>query len=205
MAGYGLRPYSGQGGSHHSGGFTEYPIVDAETESMFTGDFMIREANGFVTRLGDTAGNTPTGASAALSTIGVAVGFRYTNSDSTPVWSTTYTGNASNTDAFAFIADDPNQLFVIQSDGLGATAIQADIGENAPCLLFAVGDANTVTGISGMTLDISSAAVTAALALRLMNIVQNGENELRSGTETSDIVVRITNNAHAYANATATA
>jgi len=198
MAGYGLRPYGGNGGSYFSGGFTEYPILDADTESMFTGDFMVRETNGYVTRLGDTAGNSPTGASAALSTLGVAVGFRYVDSSSTPVWSQTYVGNAGNTDAFAFIADDPDQLFVIQADGIGATAVQADMGENAPVLLFAVGDANTTSGVSGMTLDISAAAVTAALALRLIRIVEDGENEFRSGTETSNVVVRINPIAHAY-------
>jgi len=195
MAGYGLRPYSGQGGSNHSGGFTEYPILDNYATAIFAGDFMVRGTDGYVVE----AGASPSGASAATSTIGVAVGFRYVGSDGTPVWSQYYDGNAANTEAFAYVADDPNQLFVVQGDGVGATTDQDDLGMNAPVILTA---GSTSTGNSGTVMDSSSAAITAALAVRIIKIVKDGENEYRSGTDTNNVIVRITSNAHAYTNAT---
>jgi hypothetical protein len=200
---YGLRPYKGLGGGYHSGGFSEYPILDNDTEKMFTGDFMERETNGYVTRTGDTTGASPTGASAALTTIGPAVGFRYLDADGKPKWSTWYDGNASNTKAFAMVADDPAQSFTIMADNLVTAYLPADDGMNAGCLLFAVGDANEASGISGMTLDITSAAATAALALRIIGTVKNGENEDITAVGTPiELIVRINPIAHAYASAT---
>ena len=197
MAGYGLRPYSGLGGSYNTGGFTEYPILDGDAELLFTGDLMMRETNGYVTRMGETSGASPTGASAVLQTIGPAVGFRYTNAEGQPTWSQHYPGGL--TEAFAMVADDPHQLFVVQSDGLGATAVQADMGENAPLDNLQVSDANTSTGLSGIQVDISGAAATAALAVRLISIVQDGTNEaITGGTQTSNLIVRINDIAHAY-------
>ena len=97
------------------------------------------------------------------------------------------------------VADDPHQLFVVQSDGLGATAVQADMGENAPLDNLQVSDANTSTGLSGIQVDISGAAATAALAVRLISIVQDGTNEaITGGTQTSNLIVRINDIAHAY-------
>lgn len=79
---FGLRPIQFGSGGYNSGGFTEYPIVDGETDDMFTGCLMLQEAAGYVTALA----LTPTGATSVLSTIGVAVGFRYVDPNGTPTW-----------------------------------------------------------------------------------------------------------------------
>ena len=184
MAGYGMRPTVFASGGYNSGGFTEYPIADGETDNIYTGHFMLQEATGYVT----TLATSPTGATAVLSTVGVAVGFRYVDSDGTPVWSQKYTGNASNTDAFAFIADDPTQQFLIQQDSVGGTLGQAAVGLNAPVVQ---GTGNDSTGLSGMVLDSNLAAVTATLALRIIGIPKDGVNENASGTETNNLLVQI--------------
>ncbi len=90
-------------------------------------------------------------------------------------------------------------LFVIQADGVTATTVVADLGENALAISFASSDASTTTGLSGIQLDSSTTAVTASYALRLIDIVQDGANEDRSGTDTSNVIVLINQGAHAYA------
>lgn len=184
MAGYGMRPSLFSSGGYNSGGFTEYPIADGETDNMFAGHFMLQEDTGYVTVLAVT----PTGASATTSTVGVAVGFRYKDADGEPVWSQKYVGHASNKEAFAFIADDPSQQFLIQQDSVGGTLDQAAVGLNAPVVQ---GTGNTMTGLSGMVLDSSLATTTATLALRIVSIPKDGSNELASGTETNNLLVQI--------------
>ena len=188
---YGLRPIQFTSGGYNSGGFTEYPIVDGETDDMFTGCLMLQEAVVYVTALA----LTPTGATSVLSTVGVAVGFRYVDPNGTPVWSQYYAGNANNTKAFAFIADDPTQRFLIKSDG---ATVQADMGLNAD-VVSSTGTAteieqgSTTTGNSSIVLDFSSQAVTATLGLRLISIPKDGVNETSS---TPNVEVKINPDCH---------
>jgi len=184
MAGYGMRPTLFASGGYQSGGFTEYPIVDGETDDIYTGHFMLQEATGYVT----TLAATPTGATAVLSTVGVSIGFRYVDPNGVPVWSQKYTGNAANTEAFAFIADNPTQQFLIQQDSVGGILGQAAVGFNAPVVQ---GTGNDSTGLSGMVLDSNLAAATATLALRIVSIPKDGTNELATGTETNNLLVQI--------------
>jgi len=184
MAGYGMRPTVYASGGYNSGGFTEYPIADGETDNIFMGHFMLQEATGYVTVLAAT----PTGATAVLSTVGVAVGFRYKDANGDPVWSQNYVGHADNTEAFAFIADDPTQQFLIQQDSVGGTLDQAAVGLNAPVVQ---GTGSTSTGLSGMVLDSSLANTTATFALRIIGIPKDGKNENASGTETNNLLVQI--------------
>jgi hypothetical protein len=184
MAGYGMRPYVYASGGYNSGGFTEYPILDGDATSIFTGDFILQEANGYVTALAIT----PTTDSALTRTTGVAVGFRYKDADGEPVWSQRYVGHADNTEAFAFVADNPTQQFLIQQDSIGGIIGQAEVGENAPVDIIA-GSAST--GLSGMVLDSSLANTTNSLALRIIGIPKDGTNENASGTETNNLLVQI--------------
>ena len=184
MAGYGMRPSLFASGGYNSGGFTEYPIVDGDATNMFAGHFMLQGANGYVTELGVT----PTGASSAASTIGVAMGFRYVDATGTPVWNQYYAGNANNTEAFAFIADDPTQQFLIQQDAVGSRVDQAGVGLNAPVVQ---GTGNVNTGLSGMVLDSSGAAPTATFALRIVSIPKDGTNENAIGTTVNNLLVQI--------------
>jgi hypothetical protein len=197
MAGYGLRPYNGLSGGYQSGGFNEFPMVNSEGDNIFAGDFMMWEDNGFVARLGGSTGISPTTTSDLTVTIGVAGGFRWVDSTGSPKWGNHYPGG-TNTEVFAFVYDNPQQLFVIQADGVTATTVQADVGQNAPIINFASAAGNTSTGLSGVQLESSAAAVTATLALRIVGIVQDGTNENRSGTETSNVIVKIQQNVHAF-------
>jgi len=194
---YGLRPYNKGSGGYSSGGVTEYPINDGDTRNMFTGSLMWQEATGFVT----TCALTPTGATTALNTCGVAVGFRYVDPDGVPRWSQSYTGNAGNTDAFAFIVDDPTQLFLIQADD-EVTATQ--IGLNAVLVSStgtstAINQGNSNSGLSTIVLDQSTAAIAATFAVRIVSIPSDGTNETSA---TPNVVVRINPAVHQLLEAT---
>jgi hypothetical protein len=195
---YGLRPVNFGSGGYSSGGFTEYPIVSStdgatggETDDMYTGCFMLLEPSGYVTALA----LTPTGATAALSTVGVAVGFRYINADGEPVWSQKYTGNAANQEAYAYVADDPTQHFIVLASG---ATVQADMGLNANVVSSsgtgtAIAQGTTATGLSTNVLDTSSQDVTAALSLRLISIPKDGTNE---NSSTPNVIVKINPDVH---------
>lgn len=203
--GYGLRPTGSLGGGYTSGGFNEYRMVDGETDDIFQGDFMMWEDNGYVAKLGGETGLSPASTDDTTTTLGVVIGFRWVDASGDQKFTNWYQGNASNTKCYAYIVDDPNQLFVVESDGLGATAVQADVGQNVPAIVFASSSGNTTSGVSGMQVDISSAAVTATLGLRIMGIVQDGANELRSGTQTSNLIVKINANSHSFGTGVAVA
>jgi hypothetical protein len=186
---YGLRPIlGGPGGAYNSGGFTEYPIVDGETDDMFTGSFLVQEASGYVT----VQATSPVVGSPTVTgmTIGVAVGFRYIDANGDIKFSQHYPGGASLTDAYAFVADNPEQRFVVKSDG---ATVQASMGLNAPVVSSSgsaadIGQGSTATGLSTNVLDFSAQAATTGLALRLLSIPHDGTNETSS---TPNVIVKI--------------
>ena len=186
---YGLRPIlGGPGGAYNSGGFNEYPIADGETDDIFTGTFVVQENTGYVT----TLATSPVVGSPTVTgmTIGVAVGFRYTDADGDVKFSQYYPGGASLTNAFAFVADNPEQRFLIKSDG---ATVQADMGLNAPVVSSSgtasdVGQGSTTTGLSTSVLDQSNQATTTGIALRLLSIPKDGTNESSS---TPNVIVKI--------------
>ena len=90
----------------------------------------------------------------------------------------------------ADVLDDPNQLFIIQSD---EDIVQADFGKNADVV---VGSGSTTTGVSAMELDSSTIATTAALNLKLIGIYDTPENALGNFCQ---VVVKI--NEHLYGSA----
>lgn len=187
---YGLRPYKGTafGQSYNTGGFSEYRIdVSAVTYDCFVGDFMTLTATGEVTRTNGSTGATPV---AGTPTIGVAVGFRYVNPDGETKFTQRYVGNASNTDAYAYIVDDPEAAFLVQAT---AAVTFADIGARAPVSNFAVADGSTALGLSGITLNAAAIATTGTLALQIIGVPEDGSNE---NSSTPDVIVRLTPGVH---------
>lgn len=184
---YGLRPVHGSIGLP---GPREYPIADGFTTSnIFSGDFVEMLATGFVKRLGDATGASPTGAT-TLATLGVAWGFRWVDANGVSQFGQYLPANAGNTKTFVTVYDDPNQIFLIQSNG---NTTFADVGDNAPVTNFGTANASTATGNSGIALNHGSIAQTA-LALRILGIRQDGTNEFL--TANKDVFVRILPGAH---------
>ena len=185
---YGLRAVDGAigGSGYRHMGPTEYPIADGDTVSIYNGDFVNRLATGYVARPNDATGEQPIAANPVL---GVAGGCRYTDVNGTVHWSNHYPGGAGNTNAFIMVHEDPDQVFMIESDG---DTTFADVGDNAEIATFGAG--SDLTGLSAITLDHSGIAQTSTFALRVVGVPEDGTNELL--TSAKNVLVRIMPGVH---------
>ena len=136
-AAFGLRPYERTGSNYNNQGVNAYPInfdglTTGTTSLIWTGTPVIPLASGLIDVPGNANGGT-------VPLLGVFMGCKYIATDGTPTWSSYWPGYAAvkaSTEATAYVADDPNALFVINADGA--------LPDNA---LFA--NANFATAITG--------------------------------------------------------
>ena len=155
-AAFGLRPIA-KVGSAPGGttGTTKYSIADNQTTAIFTGDPVKYKNDGTVEV-----------ATASDAILGVFMGCFYTDpTTSKPTFRNYFPASLSPGDAIAFVADDPDQMFVAQQDSVGSNLVAADLNLNAN-LVFGTG--STTTGISGVEIDSSTGAVTATHQVRLI-------------------------------------
>tara|TARA_X000001382_G_scaffold116097_1_gene95151 strand:- start:160 stop:762 length:603 start_codon:yes stop_codon:yes gene_type:complete len=153
---FGLRPVGNLGGNYN-GSFRQYPILSTESTAIVFGDVVKLTDAGTTTTIQKDTGTT------SATPIGIFMGCRYTDLSTgqtqfSQVWS-----GAAHTNGMVYVADDPNILFTIQADG---AVNNDDIASN--CALVQ-GSANTTLGISRVSLDISTAATTAALPIRIVD------------------------------------
>jgi len=160
-----------------------YQIADNQAGAIFQGD-LVTLKDGFILQF-DPSSHT--------AAVGVFNGVFYTDpTTGKPTFKNFYPGSVNITTGTiqADVLDDPNQLFVIQSD---EDIVQADFGKNAD---VTVGTGSTTTGLSAMELDSSTIATTAALNLKLVGIYDTPGNALGNFCE---VVVKI--NEHLYGSA----
>ena len=119
--------------------------------------------------------------SAANGVGGIFVGCKYLSvSQKRTVWSNYWPGSdvASGNYVEAYIVNDPNAKFVVQSDSTGITlaGVNANIG-------FAIGTGNTANGISGAYVDSTTINTTNTLPFRIISLVVDppGSNGTQSG------------------------
>lgn len=160
-----------------------YEIADNQAGAIFQGD-LVTLKDGYILQF-DPASHT--------AAVGVFNGVFYTDpTTGKPTFKNYYPGSVNITQGkiTADVLDDPNQLFIIQSD---EDIVQADFGKNADVV---VGTGNTTTGVSAMELDSSTIATTAALNLKLVGIYDTPGNALGNFCQ---VVVKI--NEHLYGSA----
>ena len=175
---FGLRPIA-KVGSAPGGttGTTKYRITSG-AGAMFTGDIVKQANDGSVVQ--GTAGDAARG---------VFMGCFYTDpSTSKPRFNNTFPNGTAASDAIAFVADDPDQLFIAQQDSASANAVAADLNLNANLV---VGSGNTTTGISGMEIDSDSKNTTATLNVKLIDFYDTPSNDATANN--SVFVVKINN------------
>ena len=175
---FGLRPIA-KVGSAPGGttGTTKYRITSG-AGAMFTGDIVKQANDGSVVQ--GTAGDAARG---------VFMGCFYTDpSTSKPRFNNTFPNGTAASDAIAFVADDPDQLFIAQQDSASANAVVADLNLNANLV---VGSGNTTTGISGMEIDSDSKNTTATLNVKLIDFYDTPSNDATANN--SILVVKINN------------
>ena len=178
-AAFGLRPIA-KVGSAPGGttGTTKYSIADNQGTAIFTGDPVKYKNDGTVEVA--TAGDA---------SCGVFMGCFYTDpTTSKPTFRNHFPASLSPGDAIAFVADDPDQLYIAQQDSDGSNLVAADLNLNAD-LVFGAG--STSTGMSGVEIDSSSKNTTATLQVRLIDFYDVPSNDATANN--SILVIKINN------------
>ena len=176
---FGLRPIA-KVGSAPGGttGTTKYSIADNQGTAIFTGDPVKYKNDGTVEVA--TAGDA---------SCGVFMGCFYTDpTTSKPTFRNHFPASLSPGDAIAFVADDPDQLYIAQQDSEGSNLVAADLNLNAD-LVFGAG--STSTGMSGVEIDSSTKNTTAALQVRLIDFYDTPSNDATANN--SVLVIKINN------------
>tara|TARA_R100001082_G_scaffold105420_1_gene77486 strand:- start:8 stop:583 length:576 start_codon:yes stop_codon:yes gene_type:complete len=161
----GARPFR-----HLSGGMiraSEYKIASGTSSNIFTGDFVKLLATGYI----DVA-------SAGNRILGVFAGVKYTASDGEVVYKKyfpTGTTTLASADVTAYVYDDPNITYRIQSAG---SADFADIGNLAD---HVAGSGSTTTGQSGH--EVSGTTGTGTAGLRILRLIDDPDNSAGTNGE----------------------
>ena len=173
---FGLRPVGLVGSGVNSTGVTQYEIASDNANAIYQYSLVTPAAGGVIDQAGATDGGTS-------QNLGVLMGIEYHDSvQKKPVWLNYWPGSGSvsvdtNYPIKAFVADDPNQLFVVAADATltnRATALatvfaNADLGTSART-------GSTDTGRSNSQVDVDSIATTATLPLRIVGLVDDDAN-----------------------------
>ena len=178
-AAFGLRPIA-KVGSAPGGttGTTKYSIADNQSTAIFTGDPVKYKNDGTVEV-----------ATASDALLGVFMGCFYTDpTTGKPTFRNYFPASLSPGDAIAFVADDPDQMFVVQQDSVGSNLVAADLNLNAN-LIFGTG--STTTGVSGVEIDSSTGAATATHQVRLIDFYDIPSNDATANN--SELVIKINN------------
>jgi len=172
---FGLRPIGLNGAGANTTGVTQYEIAATNTNAIFQYSPVIPLAAGVIDIVGNANGGT-------VPLLGVLMGVEYVDSSSKKTVFKNYWPGANsvsvdtNFPVKAFVADNPNQLFMIAADGSStdkATA-QTNVFANAPMATATSG--STSTGRSTAELDISGVATTATLPLRVVGLTGDVAN-----------------------------
>lgn len=159
----GLLPAYHLNGSPYNGQVEEFYVPSTDATAIFVGDPVKLAGSA------DTDG-IPSVAQAAVNdvVIGVMVGrARVTRDDELH--------RPASTEAWIQVCTDPSVVYEIQEDSVGGALAVANVGQNASWI---VGSGSATTGLSGVELDSSTAAVTATLDLQILRLVRRADNEI---------------------------
>jgi hypothetical protein len=184
---YGLIPVKKLGGQPYTSAFSQYPISDGYTTSIFKGD-VVKFALGYINKDTGTTTATPCGVFVGCSYVDPTYGLTFRD-----YWPAS-TANVAGT-AVAYVVDDPDVVFKIQGDGAGVIFDYENVGANAALVQ---GSGSTATGVSGVLLDSSSATNSGTLPLKIVGI------DKTTGNSVTDTYVdfHVIFNTHAWRTAT---
>lgn len=195
-------------------GFSPVKMITGAPYNGQAGVYFVPSSNSDVIMVGDVvklAGDarSPTGVptvarhagGATEAAVGVVVGILFTGEGdvqnvppvtdlNTPVY------RRASTDRYLLVADDPNLIFEAQTSGAALTT--AAVGLNCEPDVAA---GSTTSGSSGMTIDLSTAAATATLPLKVVGFPYRPDNNI--GDTYTRAYVMINN--HQYKGGTGTA
>lgn len=183
---YGAEPVgtlSGSGSTNHK--VRHYKIASGYATAIYYGDFVKAVNDGTVAK--DTGTTT-------LTPIGIFLGCSYTDPNTSQItFSQRWPASTSASDATAYVADDPNLLFMMQGDD---TLAQTTLFNNAAVVQTA---GNATFGKSRNALDASTVATTATLPVRIVEFVEGPTSAI--GDAFTDVVCKF-NAGHTHASTT---
>jgi len=193
---FGLRPIGRlDNGSQEV--FRQYPIASAYGTDIAAGDVVQLVDGGAATTIEKQTATGDT--STDIDMVGIFIGCKYTDPNSGQVtFSQLWPASTVASDAMAYVVDDPNVLFTIQSDGVVANT--GDIyGKNAAFVQNAV---STTFKVSRVALDISTLGTDANLPIRIIDYL-GGDQGDEKGTSFPLLVCKF--NYHQHTTATGSA
>ena len=158
-AAFGLRPLKSVGQGDDSTGMSSHFIDAGDTSTIFQGSPVIA-----------AAGYVDISTTGAVPNLGAFWGCFYVDPTTLkPTFKNYYPGSITppaSKDVEAFVYDNPNQMFEIQSDNAGASAL-ADVFSNADLINFG---GSTLNGVSTAELDDSTIAAASDAAAQVLII-----------------------------------
>ena len=199
---YGLRAVNHIGGTPYAGSTRLLPITlpalngnpaVVNATPIFYGSVVNLNASGTVVLQPNTgAGAAGTGAVFGAGVIGVFVGCTFTDPISGNLtFAQSWTGNAA-TDAQAYVIDDPEVVYQIQSAG---QITNLELGENFFLNAVQSGNASTGNSTTAATV-VGNFAVTAAFPLRLIDFVEGPTSTV--GDAFTDLLCKFNAGIHSY-------
>ena len=172
---FGLRPIGLNGAGANTTGVTQYEIASNNTNAIFQYGPVIPLAAGVIDRVGNANGGT-------VPALGVLMGVEYVDSSTKkPVFKNYWPGSNNvsvdtNHPVKAFVADNPNQLFMIAADGTSTDRATALSNIFANVSLANGQSGSTDNGRSTAEMDISTVATTATLFMRVVGLTGDEAN-----------------------------
>ena len=184
---YGFHPINRVDGTPYAGQTRLIPIASTYNTAIFYGDLVKIVAAGTIEKFTGTTTGSPSG---------VFVGVQYVNSESQFTPAQYYPGT-SVTEAYAIVVDDPMAAFkvaVTAADSSMSSAARAAVASNMSVIQ---GTGDTATGNSAVSVLAGSENTTAALPIRVIDVVAETSTAADTYVE---LIVKI--NLHQYTNTT---
>lgn len=186
---FGFTQYQGGAGGAPTFAQSARRIASGNTTPIYTGDPVmpvVSTANGYITQ----------GAAGTTRLDGIFVGCKYLNTSlGRTVWSSYWPGSGATGDVEAYVIDDPNARFLVQTSFSGApmtgTATTMTSGIIGQYAQFTIGSGNTSTGRSGAYL--SSVATTVTFPFIVVDYQISGNNGGDPTTQYCNVIVGFNN------------
>jgi len=186
---FGFTQYQGGAGGAPTFAQSARRIASGNTTPIYTGDPVmpvVSTANGYITQ----------GAAGTTRLDGIFVGCKYLNTSlGRTVWSSYWPGSGATGDVEAYVIDDPNSRFLVQTSFSGApmtgTATTMTSGIIGQYAQFTIGSGNTSTGRSGAYL--SSVATTVTFPFIVVDYQISGNNGGDPTTQYCNVIVGFNN------------
>ena len=168
---YGLKPINLIGGQVYAGSTRLIKIASGYAADIFYGD-VVKLAN-----TGTLQVETGTTTVSAQGVVGIFLGCTFTNPVTKQKQFNQYwpSGTVAS-DAYAYVVDDPDVLFKVAAVSSGTTVAfygQTLVGTN---VALVQNSGSTTTGDSAVAIDGTSAAATASLPIRIVDVVPDTAN-----------------------------